>query len=135
MCSTPFGINGRETSNLAKPLRIFIVLNAFRHQRKGNAGGEKNGTRNYSCAQRLSASTEGKRDWRRAHHASAGLVLNAFRHQRKGNSESDPQAAPRTPCSTPFGINGRETLFLLAAQACGQAVLNAFRHQRKGNKL
>ena len=59
-------------------------------------------------AQRLSASTEGTllphRDCKQF-----SLVLNAFRHQRKEHPRSEPRRQARMLCSTPFGINGRNT--------------------------
>ena len=84
MCSTPFGINGRDTfeSKLNRVGRR--VLNAFRHQRKG--------------------------------HRAVGpcsflwpVVLNAFRHQRKGHGKMPNEPDQMDECSTPFGINGRDT--------------------------
>jgi len=83
-------------------------------------------------------------------------VLNAFRHQRKEHALDDLQKdILKKVCSTPFGINGRNTVRrgadVIVARACstpfgingrntggpgadavgGQGVLNAFRHQRK----
>ena len=58
-CSTPFGINGRNTPrDRPKPCAR-------------------------TCAQRLSASTEGTRRSTRQSGGCNGEVLNAFRHQRK----------------------------------------------------
>ena len=153
LCSTPFGINGRNTSWLPK---------------RPTASG---------CAQRLSASTEGTRGLA-TFTTKTKKVLNAFRHQRKEHSRRGDKVCMTEMCSTPFGINGRNTTsiaaaslavfgaqrlsastegtlaprgFFVAARSCAQrlsastegtrprrvpaeslcGVLNAFRHQRK----
>ena len=83
MCSTPFGINGRNTPPWRPPKTTTSVLNAFRHQRKEHQQQEPEYD-GLVCAQRLSASTEG--------------------------THSPPSRSDRSPeCSTPFGINGRNT--------------------------
>ena len=152
-CSTPFGINGRNTRPLAlqdppaEVLNAFRhqrkehgrvaaagprprrVLNAFRHQRKEHGSCRRPSPVPAACAQRLSASTEGTRsDWRRNDKASH--VLNAFRHQRKEHGRADAGTV-RQKCSTPFGINGRNTPYNPGGAGKIELVLNAFRHQRK----
>ena len=106
------------------------VLNAFRHQRKEHAGSVVSTAR--FCS-----------------------VLNAFRHQRKehtivpylllarvcaqrlsASTEGTRPSCCRWPppageCSTPFGINGRNTDRVVVHLRSPLLVLNAFRHQRK----
>ena len=128
-------------------------------------------------AQRLSASTEGTRavgrldqqrddvlnafrHQRKEHEAGGGFigrfghVLNAFRHQRKEHIWQCDSPPARSRCSTPFGINGRNTARERDRTPCHRSaqrlsastegtpldalrylvmsiVLNAFRHQRK----
>jgi len=107
------------------------VLNAFRHQRKGHAATWAK-RRRHNSAQRLSASTEGTRPrrfclfhictvlnafrhQRKGHSNSVEVsrylwtVLNAFRHQRKGHPVGKICLQRLDWCSTPFGINGRDT--------------------------
>jgi len=85
--------------------RASSVLNAFRHQRTERWCSHGSVTRE-SCAQRLSASTDGTQS--RARFASSRLpVLNAFRHQRTERAVSPIAPLVRWMCSTPFGINGR----------------------------
>ena len=89
------------------PSACFIVLNAFRHQRKEHNPVPLNGWPP-SRAQRLSASTEGTLG-RRHEQDRRFRVLNAFRHQRKEHGTIDVDPQPAIMCSTPFGINGRNT--------------------------
>jgi len=84
------------------------VLNAFRHQRKGHSR-RSGGPAGESGAQRLSASTEGTQASGRPH-TSRLRVLNAFRHQRKGHLRFRGIVELHAECSTPFGINGRDTI-------------------------
>ena len=82
-------------------------------------------------------------------------MLNAFRHQRKKHVITSQVIQPHSACSTPFGINGRNTMgrrewrsllemcstpFGINGRNTGRGprvlrrqpiVLNAFRHQRK----
>ena len=88
MCSTPFGINGRNSRGRADPPRASRVLNAFRHQRK----------------ELEPLGFPGPRQ---------ALVLNAFRHQRKELNNTTHTLAAASMCSTPFGINGRNSMCLL----------------------
>ena len=136
MCSTPFGINGRNTVFvILETTENLHVLNAFRHQRKEHT--EKSGRTTpvpdvlnafrhqrkehwkatwWQCtftirAQRLSASTEGTL-FHRDRATTNPQVLNAFRHQRKEHtSRSTATGRAVGGCSTPFGINGRNTGF------------------------
>src|SRR5690349_17524716 len=80
LCSTPFGIIGRLTE--CRKRRLFsalFVLNAFRHHRKTHLPRRGFGNSPYTCAQRLSASSEDSlcrfRFFNKLH-----PVLNAFRH-------------------------------------------------------
>ena len=84
-CSTPFGINGRNTRPRRAHGRGRHVLNAFRHQRKEH--------------------------WCKVYNAQSanGFVLNAFRHQRKEHGLANVLNTVTYKCSTPFGINGRNT--------------------------
>ena len=131
-----------------------LVLNAFRHQRKGHHAARSRANRSAECstpfgingrvtcrrppcccdlssAQRLSASTEGSLA------CSGGgdsdrCVLNAFRHQRKGH-----MACWFAPVQT--GGAQRLSASTEGSPAAGpdgrrdRVVLNAFRHQRKGH--
>jgi len=84
MCSTPYGINGRNTAS------------------------NRSAVPQSRSAQRLTASTEGTPDAQ----FTAGKhlhVLNALRHQRKEHSEPTPHCTRSIMCSTPYGINGRNT--------------------------
>jgi len=65
------------------------VLNAFRHQRKEHVSKTGHGLRVFD-------------------------VLNAFRHQRKEHEVAQGTGPACCSCSTPFGINGRNTRFLLS---------------------
>jgi len=82
-CSTPFGINGRNTNGRRRPGPAAAVLNAFRHQRKEHLPPPPT---------RL-----------------IRPVLNAFRHQRKEHQHNSCLFDVGLVCSTPFGINGRNT--------------------------
>ena len=130
MCSTPFGINGRNTTRCTRwEPRIEAVLNAFRHQRTKHCRCVWKMMPTQSGAQRLSASTD----------ETPGVTSNVSITVKE--------------CSTPFGINGRNTARRRrrrAAARCAQRlsastdetlvlavrckkrarVLNAFRHQR-----
>ena len=141
-CSTPFGINGRNTSRSVHAHAKHVVLNAFRHQRKEHETDTAWKNRLKSCstpfgingrntiakhcpkyavssAQRLSASTEGTPD-RRGPGGAQRDVLNAFRHQRKEHPIGGRPGGARRECSTPFGINGRNT-----GRMAGQVVLHS----------
>ncbi len=155
-CSTPFGINGRNSSldrnGIATPLLGAQRLSASTEGTRP-ASDLRCGT--LFSAQRLSASTEGTH----VQPLDTGTrwpVLNAFRHQRKELTVRRVRLHDRAvTCSTPFGINGRNTRPATVA-ACSAAqraqrlsastegtprpsgdlsslarVLNAFRHQRK----
>ena len=108
-CSTPFGINGRNTGRQPHAEHAGQVLNAFRHQRKKHAwpliGPVFRSSVLPVSAQRLSASTE-ETHQTRSRPACQERVLNAFRHQRKIH------------------------LYRRRLHTKG-IVLNAFRHQRK----
>ena len=58
-CSTPFGINEWITRQQAGPLLRSWVLNAFRHQRMDHCRSHCQTSDVRTCAQRLSASTNG----------------------------------------------------------------------------
>ena len=79
LCSTPFGINEWITRDRAASLPVRVVLNAFRHQRMDHRPQLAERTQG-SCAQRLSASTNGSR-------------------------EEEDWDYCTSRCSTPFGIN------------------------------
>ena len=155
-CSTPFGINGRNSAVPRGYGDGHGVLNAFRHQRKELAStGTRmqrqlgacstpfgiNGRNTWAlpnapspvrCAQRLSASTEGTLDFGRVTKDVRRLCSTPFGI----NGRNHGLAAEITHCamcSTPFGINGRNTV-----RPCGPGrlvVLNAFRHQRKEHAI
>ena len=57
-------------------------------------------------------------------------MLNAFRHQRTKHQRHPTKAQDQLRCSTPFGINERNTNKGVSAKPPNPAVLNAFRHQR-----
>ena len=165
-CSTPFGINGRNTvarasrrhrgcrcaqrlsastegtraaatgppGGTVRVLNAFrhqrkehavmpptaqlhwLVLNAFRHQRKEHCASRRIAADCRTCAQRLSASTEGTQPQTARLVRPTVDVLNAFRHQRKEHIDLARQRLrPCIECSTPFGINGRNT----TGDACG----------------
>ena len=111
-CSTPYGINGRNTGKwAANPECDF-------------------------CAQRLTASTEGTQV-RESGGALPEVVLNALRHQRKEHAVRARLLllAGRVECSTPYGINGRNTWYFRTGTLNRDEVLNALRHQRKEHPL
>ena len=83
-----------------------VVLNAFRHQRKEL----------WEFRERLGPGIQ---------------VLNAFRHQRKELAKRAEITLQWLKCSTPFGINGRNSPARRNRKADKGIVLNAFRHQRK----
>ena len=155
-CSTPFGINGRNTPATCESHPRTVVLNAFRHQRTKHGEPQPEcGTK--GCAQRLSASTDETPPFSEDHHRVIEVlnafrhqrtkhvpvhggeqrqrrvlnafrhqrtkhprpreredlaleVLNAFRHQRTKHSASIAACTAFRRCSTPFGINGRNTV-------------------------
>ncbi len=151
-CSTPFGINGRNTSGLGFCARCDAVLNAFRHQRKEHVLRGRNGAGKSQCSTPFGIN--GRNTARSRRHVGGVVVLNAFRHQRKEHvfghqngrlrevvlnafrhqrKEHDGGRLPPfsgAVCSTPFGINGRNTRRGCKSRPAGN-VLNAFRHQRK----
>ncbi len=90
--------------------QLGVVLKAIRHQRKEHNESQASPSHS-SCAQRLSASTEGTHE-----------PLLTQRHV--GNL-----------CSTPFGINGRTTFVSRHENRGRSRVLNAFRHQRKEHRV
>ena len=78
-CSTPFGINGRNTRHAGK-LRQSGVLNAFRHQRKEHFQVSPV----VAWSDVLNAFRHQRKEHVMARAADRrGNVLNAFRHQRK----------------------------------------------------
>ena len=130
-CSTPFGINGKDTASVPFVRFHVCVLNAFRHQRKRHCC-IRCESQSSSGAQRLSASTEKTlsgpsglpsplcvlnafRHQRKRHFAwfwflcGIRCVLNAFRHQRKRHPKQSRKPILAGWCSTPFGINGKDT--------------------------
>ena len=80
-CSTPVGINGRNTVRHGWSRRCRPVLNACRHQWKEHIRSGFSPAMVVS-AQRLSASMEGTRSLRKRH-GQGSWVLNACRHQWK----------------------------------------------------
>ena len=82
-------------------------------------------------AQRLSASTEGTHHTTQAARVRSNLCSTPF--GINGRNTASPHAIVDRveQCSTPFGINGRNTIAVRAADRPGTEVLNAFRHQRK----
>ncbi len=131
-CSTPFGIYGRNTR--PRPTLRDWARGA---QRLSASTEGTHGRRIQGCgvglrAQRLSASTEGTRPLRGTSPTRLSGVLNAFRHLRKEHLtapvptpsrscaqrlSASTEGTPREkygntrlrPCSTPFGIYGRNT--------------------------
>ena len=109
MCSTPFGINGRNASQFpAEPSTAAVCSTPFGINGRNAPNRRTDDGASSRCAQRLSASTEGTRL-----DTSAGRI-------------------PAAMCSTPFGINGRNAwLRRIRMPRVARDVLNAFRHQRK----
>ncbi len=133
MCSTPFGINGRNTRCRPRASRTWPwVLNAFRHQRKEHVGspgpdrvfgfgcstpfginGRNTGSTGVCCliqvsAQRLSASTEGTLPGPSTSRVPA-RCSTPFGINGRNTRACVYDCPPMVKCSTPFGINGRNT--------------------------
>ena len=152
-CSTPFGINERNTKRLHARQEFSRVLNAFRHQRTKHGAGRRVGvllkavlnafrhqrTKHsvlltamlcLSSAQRLSASTNETP----AHHTRMLLALRR-RAQRLSAStnETQPSRSRRRRmgrCAQRLSASTNETLGRVHTPIGLQRVLNAFRHQR-----
>ena len=85
------------------------MLNAFRHQRKELCQSDETSVNNEFCV--LNAFRHQRKE---LDHVSAGRsrgeeVLNAFRHQRKELLVDGRRRRMHVQCSTPFGINGRNS--------------------------
>ncbi len=107
-CSTPFGIYGRNTVGVVGRLPWILRAQRLSASTEGTHREWMWSGTSMTCAQRLSASTEGT-PVRVASDKRAADVLNAFRHLRKEHGEKLGQGTPDGLCSTPFGIYGRNT--------------------------
>ena len=136
LCSTPFGIRGRITSQcVALADAVAMCSTPFGIRGRITCDDRRSRARRCASAQRLSASEEESLVTAVASRRSVCRVLNAFRHQRKNHTEcASGRCHSMASCSTPFGIRGRITHGRPChCRRCMQ-VLNAFRHQRKNHR-
>ena len=153
MCSTPFGINGRNPPPAVADYAVATRAQRLSASTEGTT--TCRGGTAINCAQRLSASTEGTHVVERLQRlrGSSAQRLSASTEGTLAATQIDRSKA--VACSTPFGINGRNTGRVArsphATDRCAQRlsastegtravlrlakrtgrVLNAFRHQRK----
>ena len=155
MCSTPFGIRGKNTRLQRQWRRNTLrVLNAFRHQREKH----RREKLHHCCRVYVLNAFRHQREKHArtsSQYPSCCSVLNAFRHQREKHFRRASASVSVIWCSTPFGIRGKntrmmDTIKINRVEQCSTPfgirgkntvtrlrstrpvyVLNAFRHQRE----
>ena len=109
-----------------------LVLNAFRHHRRGMPRSDRGRAQSESwCSTPFGITEVGIGCVRDELFGRTVDVLNAFRHHRRGHHDAPGRAHPALRvCSTPFGITEVGIRCGARSLCCLSRVLNAFRHHR-----